>query len=198
MADDEEAKELKIILLGESGVGKTCIINRYVNNEFVSESSSSLGCYSNKKEITKNKDKYIIDIWDTTGQEKYHSVTNLFIKGSDAIILVYSIDSRNSFDGLDYWYNSVQEKLEERNYILAVVGSKSDLTDNEEVSEEEGMKYAEGKNAIFKLVSAKEDAKGIESLFDEILNNYIASYRRNQAPSFSISSTQRVKKKKCC
>ena len=199
MEDGEDTKELKIILLGESGVGKTCIINRYINNEFVSESSSTLACYSNKKNITKDNVRYVMDIWDTTGQEKYHSVTNLFIKGSDVIILVYSIDSRASFDGLEYWYNSVQEKLGVKNYILVIVGSKSDLTDNEEVTEQEGIKYAEEKKAIFKLVSAKVDGKGIENLFDSILNDFIASLnRRDMSPSFSITRTKKSKKKRWC
>ena len=140
-----------------------------------------------------------MDIWDTTGQEKYHSVTNLFIKGSDVIILVYSIDSRASFDGLEYWYNSVQEKLGVKNYILVIVGSKSDLTDNEEVTEQEGIKYAEEKKAIFKLVSAKVDGKGIENLFDSILNDFIASLnRRDMSPSFSITTTKKSKKKRWC
>ena len=111
-----EKREIKIILLGESGVGKTCIINRYIDNQFSADTESTLGSYSSTKTIVKNKIKYTVDIWDTTGQEKYHSITNLYIKGSNIVILVYSIDSKSTFDNLNYWYDSVKEKIEGDNY----------------------------------------------------------------------------------
>ena len=196
---NQETNEIKAILLGESGVGKTSIIKRYLNNEFNPTSISTLGTYSNTKAIIKNNIKYNIDIWDTTGQEKYHSITNLFIKGSDIIILVYSINSRSSFDGLNFWCNSVKEKIERDNYILAIVGSKCDLTDNEEVSEEEGRKFAKENNAIFKLVSAKIDPNGINKLFDCLWNEYILKIGKNlRMESIVIKKPDKRKNKKCC
>ena len=197
--EEEERKEVKIILLGESGVGKTCIINRYIKNVFISGSTSTVGCSSNKKKILKDDKKYILNVWDTTGQEKYHSLANLFINGADIVILVYEIDSKESFENLNYWYNCVKEKLEEQSYILAVVGSKSDLVDNEEVSEEEGKNYADGLKANFKLVSAKVDDKGINSLFESLLNEYIEKLSTSKiVDSLDISTSQRTKKKKKC
>ena len=94
----EKTKDVKAILLGESGVGKTCIINRYINNEFNESLEWTLGSAFFLKEIIKGNIKYNVNVWDTTGQEKYHSVTNLFINGSHIIILVYSIDSKSSFE----------------------------------------------------------------------------------------------------
>ena len=142
----EKTKDVKAILLGESGVGKTCIINRYINNEFNESLASTLGSAFFLKEIIKGNIKYNVNVWDTTGQEKYHSVTNLFINGSHIIILVYSIDSKSSFENLTYWYNTIQEKLKGEKYILAVVGSKIDLVDDEVVSEDEGKQFAKEKN----------------------------------------------------
>ena len=197
--NDKYGKNVKIILLGESGVGKTSIINRYLNNEFASESLSTLGSYTSKKEIIKNKTKYLLDIWDTSGQEQYHSITNLFINGSDIVILVYSIDSKSSFTGLDFWYNSVKEKLGNDNFILAIVGSKSDLALEEQVSEEEGKKFAEEKKAKFKLVSAKIDLKGINTLFDSLMDEYISiSKNKNQSEKVVVSKPKKSKKKKLC
>ena len=198
--EEEENKEVKIILLGESGVGKTCIINRYIKNVFISCSTSTIGCSSNKKKILKDDIKYILNIWDTTGQEKYHSLSNLFINGSDIVILVYAIDSKESFANLNYWYNCVKEKLEAQSYILAVVGSKSDLFDNEEVPEEEGKKYADELKARFKLVSAKVDDKGINNLFESLLDEYIEKLSSlKKEKNLDISYSQRSKKeKKCC
>ena len=198
-----EFKEVKIILLGDSGVGKTSIINRYINNRFNPDMVSSLGSTSNDKIIIKDDTKYKLIIWDTSGQEVYHSLTNLFIKGSNIVILVYSIDSLSSFQGLDYWYKSVEEKIDGDNYILAVVGSKSDLVNEEVVTEEEGKKYAEEKKAFFKLVSSKDDAKGIINLFETLLNELIQ--RRpyfDQSKSYNHKVEKKAKnkkeKKKCC
>ena len=197
---DEEEKDIKVILLGESGVGKTCIINRYINNEFISDSKSTIGSFSFTKTIIKDNIKYNINIWDTTGQEKYHSITNLYIKGSNIVIFVYSINSRFSFDGLNYWYKTVKEIIQEENYVLAVIGNKSDLFENEEVSEQEGNKYAEQIKAKFKLVSAKEDDDGINNLFNSLVDEYILHIdKKEKSKQLVITKTKkRKKKKKCC
>ena len=173
MANVNNEKDVKVILLGESGVGKTCIINRYINNEFQNNVASTLGSAFFLKEIIKGDTKYNVNVWDTTGQERYHSVTNLFINDSHIIILVYSIDSKESFNNLNYWYDTIREKLKGEKYILSVVGSKYDLVDNEVVTEEEGKKFAKEKEATFKLVSAKEDPDGINKLFDTLLDELI-------------------------
>ena len=94
---DKDEKAIKVIPLGESGIGKTSIIRRYINNEFSQYSESTLGTTFLVKEIVKKNIIYRLIIWDTSGQEKYHSVTNLFINNSNIVILIYSIDSRISF-----------------------------------------------------------------------------------------------------
>jgi small GTP-binding protein len=84
-----ETKEVKVILLGETGVGKTSIINRFISNEFINDNTITLGSSFSTKEIKKQNVNYKLKIWDTTGQEKFHSVTNLFIKGSNIINIRY-------------------------------------------------------------------------------------------------------------
>ena len=138
-------------------------------------------------------------IWDTTGQEKYRSITNLFINGSNIVILVYSIDSKSSFESLDFWYNSVKEKLERQNFILSIVGNKGDLTENEQVSEEEGKKFAKERNAKFYLVSAKEDPNGINNLFDSLMDEFIEiSKLYTDIDCINISNESKNKKKSNC
>ena len=195
-----ETKVIKVILLGETGVGKTCIINRFITNEFNKESSITLASSYLTKEIQKQNINYNLKIWDTTGQEKYHSVTNLFIKGSNIIILVYSIDSLNSFERLNFWYASLKRNIEDDNYILAVVGNKSDLISEMNVSEEEGKKFAEEKKAIFKLVSAKEDPIGINELFDNLLEELSQIDFESRTESYMIEKkkVKKRKKQKCC
>ena len=207
MSGDKKEKEVKVILLGDSGVGKSCIINRYINNAYDPNIESTLGSNACTKLVEKKSISYILNLWDTTGQEKYHSITNLFIKGSNIVILVYAINSLSSFEGLDFWYKSVQEKLGGENYVLAVVGSKSDLIEEEEevVSEEEAKKFAKEKNAIFKLVSSKEDPDGINNLFDTLLDELIKKnyLNENENENYVITrknivNKEKIKKKNRC
>ena len=202
MSDDlaENVKELKIILLGNSGVGKTCIINRYINDQFNPDSETTLGSSFSTKIIKKGNIEYRLNIWDTTGQEKYHSITNLFIKGANAVILVYSINFLSSFEGLNSWYESIKEHLQGNEYILAVIGSKSDLIKDEEevVSEEDAKKFADERDAIFKLVSSKEDPEGINNLFNTILEELIKKKIDKRNDTVVIQNKKLTKKKKKC
>ena len=196
-----EDRFVKIILLGEPGVGKTSIINRYINNEYNEDSPSTYGSSFTTKVVIKDNRKYFVNVWDTSGQEKYRSVTNLFINGSNIVILVYAINSKQSFEGLDYWYNTIKEKLEGDNYVLAVVGSKIDLMDNEVVSEEEAKNFANSKNALFKLVSSKANPEGIEKLFNFLLDELIKQKKYDvRGESIAISRPSKIKKQKkaCC
>ena len=199
----KEKKEVKVILLGESGVGKTCIIERYMSNKFNSNLPSTLCSAYSIKKIIRDNTLYSINICDTTGQEKYHSVTNLFVKGSNIVILVYSIDSVTSFNNLEYWYSMVVDNLKDTEYILAIIGNKTDLFEEEVVSEEEGKRFAESKNAKFQLVSAKEDPDGINKLFDNLFeeiiqNTHINLVKKDDSYLISRSSTDTEKKSSCC
>ena len=173
------------------------LINRYINNQFSSITQSTYGSSFTVKEVMKNNIKYFINVWDTSGQEKYHSVTNLFINGSNVVILVYAINSKPSFEGLDYWYSTIKEKLEGDSFILAIVGSKGDLIENEVITEEQGKKYADKKKAIFKIVSAKENPEGINKLFDVLLDELIKNNKYEpRGESIAISKPSKTKKNK--
>ena len=200
MNEGNKERDVKIILLGDSGVGKTSIIKRFINNTFNQDEKSSIGSKSNDKKVIINNITYKVVIWDTSGQEVYHSLTNLFIKGSNIVILVYSIESYESFENLKYWHECLKDKVDENSYILAVVANKSDLVDDEAVSEEDGKKFAEEKKAIFKLVSAKEDPKGIKYLFETLLNELIKNKPYFDDNQSTVLSKRRIRKvrKKCC
>ena len=110
--------------------------------------------------------------------------------------MVYAITSDTSFKGLDYWYNTLKEKLEGENYILAIIGSKCDLAEEEVVSEEEGKNYAKSKKAFFKLVSAKEDPEGINKLFDSLLDELIKSDKLDNKFESCVVTKPKAKGKK--
>ena len=147
----EDVKELKVILLGEPGVGKTNIISRYLSGSFNQSSNPTIGSTFGEKNIKKDGVTYSLKVWDTTGQEKYNSITKLFVKGSHIVILVYSIDNLQSFEKLNFWYNYIKEELQEGKYILGILGNKRDLFESEVVSEEDGKRLAKKKKRNFWL-----------------------------------------------
>ena len=198
---NEEIVELKVILLGDVGVGKTNIISRYLSGEFNPSLNPTVGSSYGEKRIKKEGITYLLKVWDTVGQEKYNSITKLFVQGSHIIILVYSIDNLHSFQKLDFWHNFIKNTLKDDTYILAVIGNKRDLYENELVTEEEGKKYAEKMNANYALLSAKTDRQNIINFFDILLNEYINKFGKNTNLSISLerkSERSTINKKRCC
>ena len=113
--NDNSFKIFKVCLVGESGVGKTCIINRFVNDEFREDEPPSISASYSEKLIQLNEGKTIIfHIWDTAGQEKYRSIGKIFYKDSNAAILVYDITSQKSFDAIkNYWHKEIKDHTPE-------------------------------------------------------------------------------------
>ena len=165
---DDNGSENKVIFLGEAGVGKTSLLKVSIGETFNEVYSSSISLSFNPKEILYNNKKYIFNLWDTIGQEKYKSLTKIFYKKSKLVIFVYDITSKKSFENLKYWIQSVNEELSNEKYIKAIVGNKSDLYLKEEVSEAEGKQYASENNAKFKLCSAKTDPLSFTKFLEEL------------------------------
>ena len=194
--ENKDIKQLKIILLGENGVGKTSIINRYINNEFNSDTfNETLGSSFFTKEVKKLNTTYQMRIWDSTGEEKYHSITKLFIKGTNIVLLVYSLDLIESFSALKYWISSVEECLEGNNYILAIIANKNDLREEALITEEEGKKLAEENNVLFRSISCKEDGDSVIKLFDFLLDE-ISKINIEPTNSYVLHKKSPRKKKK--
>ena len=165
--DDENAKSVKAVLLGETAVGKTCIIARFINNTFENNIMSTTGAsYAGKTMAFEEFGGKCIkfEIWDTAGQEKYRALTKIFYKDAGVAILVYDITRKESFDELkDYWYNQIKE-CAPKNIVIGIAANKCDLYDNEQVSEDEARNFANEIGAVFKLTSASTN-QGIEELF---------------------------------
>ena len=163
---------IKVVLIGESGVGKTSIIQRYVNDVYDPNQILSSSAQFITKTIELNDEQSIkFDVWDTAGQEKFRALAKIFYKDAKAIVLVYDITNRSSFEQLqNYWFKEIEENSLS-DAILVIVGNKSDLYENEQVSDKEGQKFADEKNAIFKRTSALSN-RNIDSLFKDIAKKY--------------------------
>ena len=172
----------KLVLIGDSNVGKTCLICSFINGQFNLNVASTNGAsYAKKKIEYEHLNKTLdLNIWDTAGQEKFKSLLKFFYKDASMIILVYDITRKETFDNLkNYWYKEIKENCE-KEIVLGIAGNKSDLYDKEEVPEQEARDFAESINAIFALTSAK-DNDGVEKLFRDIGNKYLESIFQEKA-----------------
>ena len=167
-----EIPEIKVILLGETAVGKTSIIKRYYEGQFNENEDSSLTMSYFDKTIEIDEEKYKLIIWDTIGQETYRSISKLFLNESKIVILVYSIENKSSFTNLDFWYNLYLEELG-KEVILGIAGNKADLYLNQQVPYEEGEKFAEERGAIFAEISAKQNKESIDHFMMELVRKYL-------------------------
>ena len=209
---ENKPKSIKISILGNAGVGKTCIIQRFMLDEFSENSVSTSGANYSNKIIERDDKLFQLDIWDTAGQEQYRSLGRHFYKEAFIVILVYDITVRESFEELkNIWYKDLT-KYGEKYTVLAIVGNKIDLYENEAISEDEGRKFAEEVKALFMLVSAKS-GDNIENLFNDLLNAYlepdfqlkVKEMEQRDEGSVKIRKRSKIEeeklknsKKKCC
>ena len=189
MTSPTEGKGKKLVLVGETGVGKTCIIARFIQGTYEKNPGSTVGAsYATKTiEIPELKQYLTFDIWDTAGQEKYKSLAKIFFQGAKMAVLVYDITRRDSFDIMkNSWYKELQENGDP-DIVIAIAGNKSDLYDEEAVPEQEARDFAKSIGAVFCLTSA-QDNKGIEELFKEIGKAYLDPNSRKKIP---VTSNQK-------
>jgi small GTP-binding protein len=173
---------IKLILLGDVGVGKSSIIQRYNENKFKEGSSSTLNSYFIEKEVKIQEEDIILELWDTAGQEQFRSITKIFVKNSKVILLVYDVTSRKSFESVTYWHDYIIKELGP-NIILGLAANKIDLIAEDDyegnINPEEGIEYASKIGATFAQVSAKESSKEIVNLINKLLIRYLESKDNN-------------------
>ena len=200
--DDTPDNEIKVILLGNSGVGKTNIINIVTGGKFEEyEKTTSSASFAVKKMKVRGKE-YILNLWDTIGQEQFRQLTKIFYNNSKIVIYVYDITCKESFDDLNYWTKDVEEQIGQ-DIIKGIVANKMDLYLKEEVKTEDGENYAESVGAKFLEFSAKTESP---SKFDDFLIKLIDEYlifKKGKTSDGKIALTResvlaKKKKKDCC
>ncbi|CAG9334088.1 unnamed protein product [Blepharisma stoltei] len=194
---------LKVVVLGESGVGKSSVVLRFITNVFNPTSEATLGASFVGKALSFNDKILKFNIWDTAGQEKYHSLAKMYYRDADAAIMVYDITKRDSFNGLKKWYEELKENGP-RDIVVAIAGNKEDLVENEAVSPQDAKAYADSIGAIFRKTSAKT-CTGIDQIFKDIALKIFPELKeeaRSRRSTVSLrprnNSNENKKKKKCC
>jgi len=162
----QAAREVKVVLLGDAGVGKSSLVLRFVTNSFDKYSESTIGASFMSKLLLVDGAPIKYQIWDTAGQEKYHSLAPMYYRGAAAAIIVYDITRAASFQTLKNWVRELQQ-LGPENIVLAVCGNKSDLEEKREVSTAEAKAYAAEIGALFLESSAKLN-KNVADVFTDI------------------------------
>ena len=164
----------KILLLGDSGVGKSSLLLRYTKNEFISDLRSTIGVEFALKYLTIDNFQLKVQIWDTAGMERYRSITNAYYKGAKGVIVVYDICRKKSFENVDKWIDDFKSKADD-DAVIILIGNKSDLDEKREVSKEEAESKAQKNKFGFMETSAKDNnnvQKAFETLFHEIVKIY--------------------------
>jgi Ras-related protein Rab-18 len=164
----------KVLVVGDANTGKTSLIGRYTKGVFNDKESSTIGTEFAVKVLTLRSKKIKLSIWDTAGQERFRSLTTNWYRQAHAVIIVYDITSRSSFDNISSWFDEVERNTTFKNAAKIIVGNKSDLDrqGGRVVAYEEGEALARERKTMFIECSAKEDV-GVTQAFDELMEKVL-------------------------
>ncbi|XP_058182051.1 ras-related protein RABF1 [Rhododendron vialii] len=166
-AVDAKNLRVKLVLLGDSGVGKSCIVLRFVRGQFDPTSKVTVGASFLSQTIALQDSTTVkFEIWDTAGQERYAALAPLYYRGAAVAVVVYDITSPDSFIKAQYWVKELQ-KHGSPDIVMALVGNKADLQEKREVPVQDGIDYAE-KNGMFFIETSAKTADNVNQLFEEI------------------------------
>jgi len=163
-------QEVKVVLLGDMGVGKSSIALRLVHNQFNANSVTTVGAVCWTKSVNTSVGSIKLQLWDTAGQERYHALAPLYYRGAAVAVVVYDITRRETFGTLKDWVRELKMQGPS-NILIAVVGNKCDLEDQRQVEQSAGRDFAKEISGIFQETSAKDSTGGINELFIKIGEN---------------------------
>ena len=169
----------KILLLGDSSVGKTCILTRYADNTFHEEHMATVGLDFKEKNVNLDNGKTIkVQIWDTAGQDRFKSITKNYYKGAHGIILIYDVTKRKTFDNLKNWIDTIKEEVSDKVSVI-LVGNKIDNIDNRVVTTQEGQGIANEYNLQFYETSAKT-GDNIDIAFNDLIKKVVDIFGKKE------------------
>ena len=168
--DEENSYDLlyKIVIIGDTCVGKSNILSRYLNNEFTSNTKSTVGVELGIKFLKIKNTSTKIQIWDTAGQERYQAITSSYFRGSDGCFIVYDITNETSFNNIEKWFDKIHEENDKEIPVI-IVGNKCDLENERKIPTEKAKEKAQNLKCAFYETSALK-AINIEQIFEELVN----------------------------
>jgi len=163
----QKSFQFKLVLLGDSAVGKSSLVLRFVKKQFYEYQESTIGAAFLTQTVNVKDYTVKFEIWDTAGQERYHSLAPMYYRGAAAAIIVYDLTNRQSFVRAKTWVKELQKQQGNPNIVIALAGNKLDLLDKRQVDAEEAKQYADENNLYFLETSAKTD-QNVTTLFEAI------------------------------
>ena len=196
---------LKVILLGDTTLGKTSIFTQYIKKEFKISTLATIGMDNTKKTIELDGRTIKLSILDTPGNPTFRNITKNCIRNSDIIIIVFDITNKNSFENLEKWYNFVKETLDIDKIVVGIAANKNDLEEKSEVTPDEYNSFSQNYNVDVFSVSAINYSI-IEEMFFKLTEKYYNSFLKGKELTFSLNRKSIVlkkshhhhNKKKCC
>lgn len=183
--------QTKLLMIGDSGVGKTCLLLSFTTDEFDSDSRSTIGVDLKVKIMNVKNQKVKLTIWDTAGQEQFRTLTSAYYRGAHGVVLVYDVTRAETFRNIREWLKEVEIFSTKENVVKALVGNKIDLSARE-VEREEGRQFAEDHGMLFFESSAKTQ-EGVQQAFQElvfkILDNPALLEDNRAQRNFTLTST---------
>ena len=203
---ETEDYKIKIIVVGDSGVGKTNLINRFASDKFDTNSKSTIGVEFVYKALKINKEIIKVEVWDTAGQERYRAITSSYYKGAKGAIIVYDITNEDSFKNVESWMNEVMKKGQ-KGMELLLIGNKKDLVNDRLVSEEKGIEKAKELNMHLFEASALEKTN-VNEAFNYLMREIYLGMKIEKNNFNNIDgnlgnvgislNTNKNEKRKCC
>ena len=192
--------DIKVILIGEMATGKTSLINTCIGLEFKHKIKSTQSSSIMQKKVTIDDKTYIIDLWDTIGQEIFRSLTKIFMKDAKIVIFVYDITRLDTFNQIvEFWYDNAKEVLGDEP-VMGIVGNKEDLYLESKVGDDIVQEFIKDKDIPFQLTSAKVP-KNFNDFLELLIRKYIKKYGKIQNDNISIKlrkDNKKNKKKRWC
>jgi Ras-related protein Rab-11B len=191
--DEEYDMILKILIIGDSGVGKSNLLLRYVKNEFSPDLRSTVGVEFGYKMLKIDDLDIKAQIWDTAGQERYKAITSAYYKGAKGVLIVYDITRKQSYENLENWLNDFKMKSDE-NASIVIIGNKSDLIEKREIDTEEAKNFASLHNLAFFETSAKEN-ENVDKAFYDLVSQIVKNIKHNLNENFTNVYERKRKRK---
>jgi small GTP-binding protein len=199
----EPSVTFKILTIGESGVGKTCVLRRFVENKFLKNHLATIGIDFKTKTLNINNQEIKLKIWDTAGQERFRNITTQYYKGADGIVLVYDVTDEASYDKIREWMEQILSNTQQDEIGLVLLGNKCDM-EPRTVTEEMGKKMAEELKISYFETSAL-NGQGIKEAFEQLTRDIMKKKGvgdgNNDAGKVELNKKKNKKDKKdsdCC
>jgi len=192
----------KLVLIGDSGVGKSCLLLRFADDSFTDSYISTIGVDFRFRTVNIDMKTVKLQIWDTAGQERFRTITSAYYRGAHGIIMVYDVTNYESFEHVEEWLNEVNRHASESTLKL-LVGNKADLQDDKKVRSDEAKKFADTLGISFLETSAK-NATNVEAAFLTMAKQLIQAkeligvQKTPQSGNVIVSNNNGERKKACC